>query len=139
MGMENYGGRHETKSEINVTPLVDVMLVLLIIFMVITPMLQKGKPVLLPKTERPDKKPETDKELLISVQSDKMIFIDAKWYPEPEFAAKMKEFGERAASKDVLIKADKQLDYGDVRKVMRMIKEGGFEKIGLITQRKSEN
>lgn len=139
MGMENFGGRHETKSEINVTPLVDVMLVLLIIFMVITPMLQKGKPVLLPKTERPDKKPETDKELLISIQSDKMIFIDAKWYPEPEFAAKMKEFGERAASKDVLIKADKQLDYGEVRKVMRMIKEGGFEKIGLITERKSEN
>ncbi|MBK9090603.1 MAG: ExbD/TolR family protein [Holophagales bacterium] len=139
MGMENFGGRHETKSEINVTPLVDVMLVLLIIFMVITPMLQKGKAVSLPQTERPDKKPETDKELLISVQSDKMIFIESKWYPEPEFAAKMKEFGERAASKDVLIKADRQLDYGDVRKVMRMIKEGGFEKIGLITERKAEN
>jgi TolR protein len=137
--MEDFGGRHETKSEINVTPLVDVMLVLLIIFMVITPMLQKGKPVLLPQTDQPDKKPESDKELLISIQSDKMIFIDAKWYPEPEFAAKMKEFGERAASKDVLIKADKQLDYGEVRKVMRMIKEGGFEKIGLITERKSEN
>ena len=106
--------------------------------MVITPMLQKGKPVLLPQTDHPDKKPETDKELLISVQSDKMIFIDAKWYPEPEFAAKMKEFGERSASKDVLIKADKQLEYGDVKKVMKMIKEGGFEKIGLITERKAE-
>ena len=138
MGMENLGGRHETKSEINVTPLVDVMLVLLIIFMVITPMLQKGKAVQLPQTERPDKKPETDKELLISVQSDKMIFIDSKWYPEPEFAAKMKEYGERSASKDVLIKADKELSYGEVRKVMRMIKEGGFEKIGLITERKAE-
>ena len=138
MGMEDFGGRHETKSEINVTPLVDVMLVLLIIFMVITPMLQKGKPVLLPQTDQPDKKPETDKELLISVQSDKMIFIDAKWYPEPEFAAKMREYGERSANKDVLIKADKQLQYGDVKKVMRMIKDGGFEKIGLITERKSE-
>jgi biopolymer transport protein ExbD len=136
--MDDFGGRHETKSEINVTPLVDVMLVLLIIFMVITPMLQKGKPVLLPKTERPDKKPETDKELLISIQSDKMIFIDAKWFPDAEFAAKMREYGERAASKDVLIKADKQLTYGDVRKVMRMIKDGGFEKIGLITERKAD-
>jgi biopolymer transport protein ExbD len=140
MGMDNFGARHETKSEINVTPLVDVMLVLLIIFMVITPMLQKGKPVLLPQTDQPDKKPETDKELLISVQSDKMIFIDAKWYPEPEFAAKMREYGDRSgASKDVLIKADRQLTYGDVKKVMRMIKEGGFEKIALITERKSEN
>lgn len=138
MGMDNFGGRHETKSEINVTPLVDVMLVLLIIFMVITPMLQKGKPVLLPQTDHPDKKPESDKELLISIQSDKMIFIDAKWYPEPEFAAKMREVGERASSKDILIKADKQLDYGDVRKVMKTIKDGGFEKIGLITERKSE-
>ena len=138
MGMESFGGRHETKSEINVTPLVDVMLVLLIIFMVVTPMLQKGKPVLLPQTDAPDKKPESDKELLISVQADKQIFIDAKWYPDPEFAAKMREFGERAASKDVLIKADKQLTYGDVRKVMKMIKDGGFEKIGLITERKSE-
>jgi len=136
--MDAFGGRHETKSEINVTPLVDVMLVLLIIFMVVTPMLQKGKPVLLPATDHPDKKPESDKELLISVQSDKMIFIDAKWYPDQEFAAKMREFGERASSKDVLIKADKQLQYGDVRKVMRMIKDGGFEKIGLITERKGE-
>ena len=138
MGMESFGGRHETKSEINVTPLVDVMLVLLIIFMVVTPMLQKGKAVLLPQTDHPDKKPDSDKELLISVQSDKMIFIDAKWYPKPEFAAKMKEYGERASSKDVLIKADKQLTYGDVRDVMRMIKDGGFEKIGLITERKAE-
>jgi biopolymer transport protein TolR len=138
MGMDNFGGRHTAKSEINVTPLVDVMLVLLIIFMVITPMLQKGKPVMLPQTDRPDKKPETDKELLISIQSDKMIFIESKWYPEPEFKAKMREFGERGANKDVLIKADRQLNYGDVRNVMRMIKEGGFEKIGLITERKSE-
>ena len=138
MGMESFGGRHETKSEINVTPLVDVMLVLLIIFMVVTPMLQKGKAVLLPQTDHPDKKPDSDKELLISVQSDKMIFIDAKWYPNQEFAAKMREYGERASSKDVLIKADKQLTYGDVRNVMRMIKDGGFEKIGLITERKSE-
>ena len=124
--------------EINVTLFIDVMLVLLIIFMVVTPMLQKGKPVLLPQTDQPDKKPESDKELLISVQSDKQIFIDAKWYPDQEFAAKMREFGERASSKDVLIKADKQLSYGDVRKVMRMIKDGGFEKIGLITERKAE-
>jgi biopolymer transport protein ExbD len=140
MGNENFGGHHATKSEINVTPLVDVMLVLLIIFMVVTPMLQKGKPVLLPQTDQPEKKPETDKELLISVQSDKMIFIDAKWYPEPEFAAKMREYGDRSgANKDVLIKADRQLAYGDVKKVMRMIKDGGFEKIALITERKSEN
>ena len=66
MGMDSFGGRQDMKSDINVTPLVDVCLVLLIIFMVVTPMLQKGKPVMLPQTERPDKKPESTKELLVS-------------------------------------------------------------------------
>jgi len=138
MGMDSYGGRQSMKSDINVTPLVDVCLVLLIIFMVVTPMLQKGKPVMLPQTERPDKKPESDKELLISVQSDKTIFIDTKWYPDKEFAAKMKELGERSSNKDVLIKADQRLTYGDVKNVMRMIKDGGFERVGLITEKKGD-
>jgi biopolymer transport protein ExbD len=138
MGMDSFGGRQDMKSDINVTPLVDVCLVLLIIFMVVTPMLQKGKPVMLPQTERPDKKPESDKELLISVQADKTIFIDTKWFPDKEFAAKMKEIGERSANKDVLVKADQRLTYGDVKNVMRMIKDGGFERVGLITEKKGD-
>jgi biopolymer transport protein ExbD len=136
--MDQYGGREDVKSDINVTPLVDVCLVLLIIFMVVTPMLQKGKPVMLPQTARPDKKPESDKELLISVQADKTIFIDTKWYPDKEFAAKMKEIGERSSNKDVLVKADQRLNYGDVKHVMRMIKDAGFERVGLITEKKGE-
>jgi biopolymer transport protein ExbD len=138
MGMDSYGGRQDMKSDINVTPLVDVCLVLLIIFMVVTPMLQKGKPVMLPQTERPDKKPESDKELLISVQADKTIFIDTKWYPDKDFAAKIKEIGERSSNKDVLVKADQRLTYGDVKNVMRMIKDGGFERVGLITEKKGD-
>jgi biopolymer transport protein TolR len=138
MGMDSFGGRQDMKSDINVTPLVDVCLVLLIIFMVVTPMLQKGKPVMLPQTERPDKKPESDKELLISIQSDKTIFIDTKWFPDKDFAAKMKEIGERSANKDVLVKADQRLTYGDVKNVMRMIKDGGFERVGLITEKKGD-
>ena len=138
MGMDSFGGRQDMKSDINVTPLVDVCLVLLIIFMVVTPMLQKGKPVMLPQTERPDKKPESNKELLISIQSDKTIFVDTKWYPDKEFAAKMKELGERSSDKDVLIKADQRLNYGDVKNVMRMVKDGGFERVGLITEKKGD-
>ena len=139
MGMDSFGGRQSVKSDINVTPLVDVCLVLLIIFMVVTPMLQKGKPVMLPQTERPDKKPESDKELIISVQSDKTIFIDTKWFPPKDFEAKMKELGERAANKDILIKADRTLNFGEVKNVMRMIKDGGFERVGLITEKKGAN
>jgi len=138
MGMDSFGGRQDMKSDINVTPLVDVCLVLLIIFMVVTPMLQKGKPVMLPQTERPDKKSESTKELLISIQSDKTIFVDTKWYPDKEFAAKMKELGERSSDKDVLIKADQRLNYGDVKNVMRMVKDGGFERVGLITEKKGD-
>jgi len=138
MGMDSFGGRQDMKSDINVTPLVDVCLVLLIIFMVVTPMLQKGKAVMLPQTERPDKKPESDKELLISVQADKTIFIDTKWFPDKEFAAKMKELGERSANKDVLIKADQRLTFGDVKHVMGMIKDAGFEHVGLITEKKAD-
>jgi biopolymer transport protein TolR len=138
MGMDSFGGRQDMKSDINVTPLVDVCLVLLIIFMVVTPMLQKGKAVMLPQTERPDKKPESDKELLISVQADKTIFIDTKWFPDKEFASKMKELGERSSNKDVLIKADQRLTFGDVKHVMGMIKDAGFEHVGLITEKKAE-
>jgi len=138
MGMDSFGGRQDMKSDINVTPLVDVCLVLLIIFMVVTPMLQKGKAVMLPQTERPDKKPESDKELLISVQADKTIFIDTKWFPDKDFAAKMKELGERSSNKDVLIKADQRLTFGDVKHVMGMIKDAGFEHVGLITEKKAE-
>jgi biopolymer transport protein TolR len=138
MGMDSFGGRQSMKSDINVTPLVDVCLVLLIIFMVVTPMLQKGKPVTLPQTDRPDKKPESDKELIISVISDKTIFIDTKWFPPKDFEAKMKEIGERAANKDILIKADRTLNFGDVKNVMRMIKDGGFERVGLITEKKPD-
>ena len=138
MGMDSFGGRQDVKSDINVTPLVDVCLVLLIIFMVVTPMLQKGKAVMLPQTERPDKKPESDKELLISVQADKTIFIDTKWFPDKEFGAKMKELGERSSNKDVLIKADQRLTFGDVKHVMGMIKDAGFEHVGLITEKKAE-
>src|ERR1035441_1756897 len=130
MGMDSFGGRQDVKSDINVTPLVDVCLVLLIIFMVVTPMLQKGKAVMLPQTERPDKKPESDKELLISVQDDKTIFIDTKWFPDKDFAAKMKEIGERSSNKDVLIKADQRLMFGDVKNVMRMIKRSEERRVG---------
>ena len=138
MGMDSFGGRQSMKSDINVTPLVDVCLVLLIIFMVVTPMLQKGKPVMLPQTDRPDKKPESDKELIISVQSDKTIFIDTKWFPPKDFEAKMREYGERAANKDILIKADRTLNFGEVKNVMRMVKDGGFERVGLITEKKPD-
>ena len=138
MGMGGGGGRESVKSEINVTPLVDVCLVLLIIFMVVTPMLQKGKPVMLPKTDRPIKKAESKNELVVSIEVDKNVFIESKWMPEKEFMAQMKELSDRNSQKDIIIKADQRLTYGEVKKVLKWIKDSGLEKVALIAERTSQ-
>jgi biopolymer transport protein TolR len=128
----------DVKSEINVTPLVDVVLVLLIIFMVVTPMLQKGVPVQLPVTTNPDKKPDSDNQVIISIKVDSTIYIDQKWIPKNEFTDRMKEMYERSPGKELLIKADARLRYKDVKKVMDMINESGFENVGLISEKTKE-
>src|SRR5215217_7774100 len=78
-------------ADINVTPLVDVCLVLLIIFMVVTPMLQKGVPVNLPVTEQPEKTPDTEKQLQISVKADKTVYVGSKVVRKEEVKAILEE------------------------------------------------
>src|SRR3954462_5259132 len=82
-------------SEINVTPLVDVCLVLLIIFMVVTPLLQKGVPVNLPVTEEPEKTPDTEKQLQISVKADKTVYVGPNAVRKDEVKALLKDIQER--------------------------------------------
>lgn len=125
----------DVKSDINVTPLVDVCLVLLIIFMVVTPMLQKGMDVTLPITKNPEKKPDNENQLIVSVKSDSTIYLDTNWVPKNEFMSQMKDLHDRNPSKEILIKGDTRLQYKDVKKVMDMLNEAGFENIGLITVR----
>src|SRR5213593_4115288 len=91
----------ESKAEINVTPLVDVCLVLLIIFMVVTPMLQKGRPVQLPVTESPDKKPDEEGQLLVSIDQSGSIFLEQKQVPKELFVNTMAEEFQRSRSKQV--------------------------------------
>ena len=123
------------KSDINVTPLVDVVLVLLIIFMVVTPMLQKGVNVMLPITGNPDKKPDNENQLIVSVKSDSTIYIDTNWVPKNDFVTQMKEMYQRSPGKEIMIKGDSRLRYKDIKKVMDMINEAGYENVGLITER----
>jgi biopolymer transport protein TolR len=136
MGMQV--GSAEVKSDINVTPLVDVVLVLLIIFMVVTPMLQKGVPVVLPITTNPDKKPDNPDQTIVSIKADSTIYIEQNWVPKNEFIEKMKEIKDRHPGREVLIKGDARLRYKDVKKVMDMINEAGFENVGLISEKKKE-
>ena len=123
-------------SAINVTPLVDVMLVRLIIFMVVTPMLTKGPPVQVPKSSNPPVKPEEKTQILVTVNQAKALFIDKNLMPSDEaFAAQLAEEYIRNKNASIVIKGDARLTYGDVKKAMLKVKEVGFEQVGLITLR----
>jgi biopolymer transport protein ExbD len=126
----------EVNSAINVTPLVDVMLVLLIIFMVVTPMLQKGPPVIMPKASDPPKKPEEKTQILVTVAQNKDLYIEKDKMPsEAAFAERLAEEYMRNKNATIVLKGDARLNYGEVKKAMLKVKEVGFEQVGLITQK----
>ena len=128
----------EVRSEINVTPLVDVCLVLLIIFMVVTPMLQKGVNVALPETPTPEKMPENQKQLTVSVKVDGSVYVSQNYVPDKELPGNFRQIHENNPDREVVVKGDKNLTYKDVRKVMRLINEAGFTRVGLVTEKKKK-
>ena len=123
-------------SDINVTPLVDVCLVLLIIFMVVTPMLQKGVPVNLPVTEQPEKTPDTEKQLQISVKADGSVYLGPNVVRKDQVQSSLEEIHQRTPDREIAVKGDRQVKYGDVLDVMKACREVGFNDIGLIAQPK---
>ncbi|HVR12009.1 MAG TPA: ExbD/TolR family protein [Thermoanaerobaculia bacterium] len=125
----------EVKSQINVTPLVDVCLVLLIIFMVVTPMLQKGIDVALPETKVPEKMPENSKQLTISVKQDGSVFVSQNWVPDSQVAGTLKGIHDQTPDKAVVLKGDRRLKYKKVREVMKLINEAGFSRVGLVVEK----
>lgn len=125
----------EVRSDINVTPLVDVCLVMLIIFMVVTPMLQKGVDVSLPQTGQPEKMPEGQKQLTISLKSDSSVFVDQRWVPAENVEAALAEIYDQTPDKDVVLKGDRRLKYKEVRALMQQINEAGFSRVGLVTEK----
>jgi len=128
----------EVRSDINVTPLVDVCLVLLIIFMVVTPMLQKGVNVTLPETSKPDKMPEGTKQITMAITQDGNVAVEQKWIPNDDLKAHLEEIHSQTPDKSVVIKADKRLKYKDVRKVMQVINEAGFSRVGVVTEKEKK-
>jgi biopolymer transport protein ExbD len=124
------------RSDINVTPLVDVVLVLLIIFMVVTPMLQKGPPVRLPVAQDPPKKPDEKDQILVAIEDDRELWIDEQQVAEAAFAARIREAYERGSRRAVVIKGDARLSYGDVKKTMLAVKNAGFTSVGLIVEKR---
>jgi biopolymer transport protein TolR len=136
MGMDT--GRDKLKAAINIAPLVDVCLVLLIIFMVITPMLQKGVAVQLPQSSNPDKKPEGGKQKLISVKwsTPPVYYLESKPVTKQDLQTQLDELFQRSPQTDLVIKADQRLKYGEVKEVMKITKESGFQNVGLIAEKK---
>lgn len=131
--LSKVGGGKMT-SDINVTPLVDVCLVLLIIFMVVTPMLQKGVPVILPKTAAPEKTPDTERQLQISVKDDGVIYVGAQVVRKEQVESALKEIHDRAPDREIAVKGDRRVKYGDIIDVMKACREAGFENIGLVSE-----
>jgi biopolymer transport protein TolR len=126
----------EVRSDINVTPLVDVCLVLLIIFMVVTPMLQQGVDVTLPETINPTKMPENSKQLTLAIKQDGAVFVSQNWVPKENLKATLAEVHTSTPDKEVVIKADRRLKYKDVRALMQLVNEVGFSRVGVITEKK---
>ncbi|MFO0754381.1 MAG: protein TolR [Thermodesulfovibrionales bacterium] len=119
-------------SEINVTPLVDVMLVLLIIFMVTAPLLQQGVDVNLPKAKGKDLPPE--ERISIVIKKGGVLYLNDTPLPMAELTKKLSAVSKR--NPNVFLKADKEVPYGLVVEIMGEIKEAGIEKLGMITEPK---
>jgi len=126
-------GRSNLISDINVTPLVDVMLVLLIIFMVTAPMMIHGVKVSLPITESKSIKSKEDP-LILSITKKRLIFIEDYNVTFNALKGKLKKIVANRAGKEILLQADKDVPYGFVMKVMSQVKEAGISKVGMITE-----
>src|SRR3989442_6732181 len=135
MGMGGGGGRGEVTSDINVTPMADVMLVLLIIFMVITPMLQKGVSVELAKTKNPIDMKEADRDdaVLVAVTRDGKFYLGQSKVSIDELASKVNDLLATRLEKKVFVKSDLRAKYGDVVQVVDNIRNAGVDQVGLLT------
>ena len=136
MAMAVGGPAGGVKSDINVTPLVDVMLVLLIIMMIVAPMLQKGVDVRLPVAANSADKPETQEQTVLAIKADKTLWVNGVQVRESDLRTRVEEVLESKKEKVILIKADEDVEYGTVMAAMDELRLGGIEDMGLITERK---
>ncbi len=127
------GGRGGPISEINVTPLVDVMLVLLIIFMVAAPMMTSGVPIDLPQTQAGALNAQTQP-ITISIKADGQVFLQETQINVTEIAAKLQAIATTGYNERIFVRGDGKAPYGVIADVMSRIQEAGYKNIGLVTQ-----
>ncbi|HET6926594.1 MAG TPA: protein TolR [Hyphomicrobiaceae bacterium] len=132
-GRRSRARKHSPMHEINVTPFVDVMLVLLIIFMVTAPMLTSGVPIELPETK--GQQLQTNKDpVTLSVDRSGKVFIQETEIKLDDIAPKLKAMAKNGYDEQIFIRGDKGIDYGTVMRVMGRVKAAGFTKVSLVTE-----
>ncbi|MFN2446569.1 MAG: ExbD/TolR family protein [Vicinamibacterales bacterium] len=134
MSMDIGGAKGGIKSDINVTPLVDVMLVLLIIMMIVAPMLQKGANVRLPSAANSAQKPETSDQVVIAITADGGFWLNGLRIPDQDLRQRTEDALEGKKERVILIKADEDATYGKVMEAMDELRGAGIEDMGLITE-----
>jgi biopolymer transport protein TolR len=127
------GQRGSLVSQINVTPLVDVMLVLLIIFMVTAPIIQQGVQVSLPKVKAAAL-PGKEEQFVVSITHDSQIYLNDTRISIPELGGKLAAIGRERPDREVFVRADNQVPYGTVVRIMAAIKTAGIENVGMVTE-----
>jgi biopolymer transport protein ExbD len=133
------GGSGGIKSDINVTPLVDVMLVLLIIMMIIAPLLQKGVDVRLPIAVNSASKPETQDQTVLGIKADKTVWLNGVEVRREEMRSRLDAILETKKEKLILIKADEDAPYSAIMDAMDQLRASGIEDVGLITDSKASS
>ena len=133
------GGGTGVKSDINVTPLVDVMLVLLIIMMIIAPMLQKGVDVKLPVAANTQDKPETQEQTVVAVSADGRMHLNQVAVPDRDMPQRVSDALDLKKERIVYLKADQDAPYGRVMAAFDALRKANVENIGLIAERKTQH
>ena len=136
MSMDLGGAKGGVKSDINVTPMVDVMLVLLIIMMLVAPMLQQGVDVRLPQAANTVDKPETSGQTILSITNDRRFYVNSVQVAETEMLNRIQGALEETRERIVLIKGDEDAPYGSIMTVMDELRRVGIEDVGLIVDRR---
>jgi len=137
-GRRRRGRRQALMSEINVTPFVDVMLVLLIIFMVSAPLLTVGVPIDLPDTQAKAMNADTQP-ITVSVSNEGKIYLQETEIPIEEVVPKLQAIAKTGYEERIFVRGDKAADYGTVMKVMARISAAGFKNIGLVTLQEQDS
>lgn len=137
-GYRRRGRKHGLISEINVTPFVDVMLVLLIIFMIAAPLLTVGVPIDLPETKAKALNSETQP-ITVSINDKGQVFLQETEIPINEVVPKLEAIAQAGYEERIYVRGDRSADYGTVMRVMARVSAAGFRNLGLVTLQEQEN